>query len=72
MNPLFNAFGGGRGLPSQAQNFVKQFRQFAQGMSGDPRQQVQQMLNSGKVSQAQYNQAVSLANQIAPMMGIKK
>ena len=35
-----------------------------------PGQQIQQMLNSGRVSQAQYNQAVQQAQQLARMLGI--
>jgi hypothetical protein len=49
---------------SQLQNFMSTFR-------GDPRQQVQQLLNSGKVSQQQYNQAVQTANQLARLFNLK-
>lgn len=52
-------------------NILQRFQQFQQMFKGDPRQQVQQLLNSGKVSQAQYNQAVQMANQLARMMGGK-
>lgn len=48
---------------SQLQNFKNNFK-------GDPQQQIQQMLNSGRVTQAQYDNAVKQANQIAKMMGI--
>ena len=77
MNPLFNQLGGSaQFMPPQMQNmfqqFYQQFQQFAKGIRGDPRQQAQQMLNSGKISQAKYNQAVSMTNQIAPIFGIKK
>jgi len=34
----------------------------------DPNQQIQQMLNSGRVSQEQYNNAVRRAQQIMQMM----
>ena len=61
-NPLFQQMNGG---------IMQRFQQFQQMFKGDPRQQVQQMLNSGKVSQAQYNQAVQMANQFARMMGMK-
>ena len=50
---------------------MQRFQQFSQMFRGDPKQQVQQMLNSGKVSQAQYNQAVQMANQLQRMMGIR-
>ena len=39
-------------------NLFQRFQQFRQMFRGDPRQQVQNLLNSGKVSQAQYNNAV--------------
>lgn len=45
-------------------NFITRFNQFKQMFSGDPRQQIQQMMNSGKISQAQYNNAVQQANQL--------
>ena len=35
---------------------------------GDPNQMIQQMLNSGRISQAQYNSAVSKAQQIMRML----
>ena len=43
---------------------MQQFNQFRQMFQGDPRQQVQQMLKSGKVTQEQYNQAVQMAQQV--------
>ena len=61
-NPLFNMMGGQNGI-------LQRFQQFQQMFRGDPRQQIQQMLNSGKVSQAQYNQAVQMAQQLQRMMG---
>lgn len=49
-------------------NFINQFNQFRQMFSGDPRAQIQQMMNSGKISQAQYDQAVQQANQLYKMI----
>lgn len=64
-NPLFNMMGG-----NQIQNpMLQQLMQFKNNFKGDPRAQVQQMLNSGKVSQAQYDRAVQMANQLQKMMG---
>lgn len=40
------------------------FQQFKSGYRGDARQQIQQMLNSGQITQAQYNQAVQMANEL--------
>jgi len=64
-NPLFNLMG------SQNNPLMARLQQFQRTIQGDPRQQVQQMLNSGRVSQAQYNQAVQMANQLARTLGIK-
>ena len=66
-NPLYQMIG-----PSNPMNtMLQRFQQFRQTFQGDPRQQVQQLLNSGRVSQQQYNQAVQMANQFAKMLGGK-
>jgi len=70
MNPLFNMLGG-NAVPPQMQNLMAQFQQFRNTFKGDPRQQVQQMLNSGRISQNDYNSAVTAANQLASILGIR-
>ena len=66
MNPLYQSF------QKQSQpNIIQQFNQFRQNFKGDPRQQVQQLLNSGRVSQEQYNRAVKMANQFQQMLNMK-
>lgn len=55
-------------MPNNMANFMNQLQQFRRTFQGDPRQQIQQMLNSGKVTQAQYNQAVQQANQMMQML----
>lgn len=59
-NPLFGMM--------QPNGMMQRFQQFQQMFKGDPRQQVQQLLNSGKVSQQQYNQAVQMAQQFQRML----
>ena len=49
---------------------MQRFQQFQRTITGDPRQQVQQLLNSGRVNQTQYNQAVQMANQLQKMLGL--
>ena len=66
-NPLFGMMQN----QTPMNGMMQRFQQFQQMFRGDPKQQVQQMLNSGKVSQAQYNQAVQMANQLQRMMGIR-
>ena len=67
MNPLYNEMGNNN-VPN---NFMSRFQQFRQNFKGNPQEQVQQMLNSGKVSQAQYNRAVQMAQQFQRMVGGK-
>lgn len=64
MNPLYQQMNQG------GNDIVSRFRQFQQMFKGDPQQQVQQLLNSGRISQEQYNAAVQKANALAKMMGM--
>lgn len=71
-NPLFSMFGGMNQMPNNSMmNLVQQFMQFKQNFNGDPKQQIQNLLNSGKVTQEQYNRAVQMAQQLQRMMGGK-
>ena len=65
-NPLFCMMNQ---VPMTMNPLMQKLQQFSQMFRGDPRQQVEQMLRSGKVSQAQYNQAVQMAQQFQRMMG---
>lgn len=67
-NPLFQQMGQGQ-MPGGLQQMMQKFQQFQQTFRGDPRQQIQQMLNSGRVTQDQYNQAVQVAQQLQKLMG---
>ena len=49
------------------QNFMTQFNQFRQGFQGNPQQQVQQLLDSGKMTQQQFNELQAAAKQIQSM-----
>lgn len=55
----------------QQNNLLQRFQQFKQSFHGDPKQQVQQLLNSGRVSQEQYNKAVQMAQQFQQMLNFK-
>lgn len=67
MNPLFNILGGGQQNGGFAQ-LVQQFNQFRQTFAGDPRQKVQELLNSGQMSQAQYNQLAGMATELEKLL----
>lgn len=47
--------------------FMQQLNQL-KSRGGDPNQMIQQMMNSGRVSQAQYDNAVKMAQQIQQML----
>ena len=47
---------------------IQQFRQFAQTIQGDPKQQVEQLLQSGRMSQQQFNQLQKEATEFQNML----
>lgn len=67
VNPLFNVLQGNAQMMPQ-NGLLAQFERFRAMFKGDPKAQIQQMLNSGQITQAQYNQAVQMANQFAQML----
>lgn len=69
MNPLFEQMQNNQG--GGTNGMLQRFQKFRQNFHGDPQQQVQQLLNSGRVSQQQYNQAVQMAQQFQRMFGGK-
>lgn len=58
-SPLFNQLN-----PMPQNNIIQQFMEFRKNFTGDPKQMVQNMLNTGKISQTQLNQYANQANQI--------
>ena len=63
MNPFFNAMGG-----NKQTNMMQQFQQFMNQMKGkDPNAVIQDMMQSGKITQDQYNQARQQAQQMQGM-----
>lgn len=66
-NSLFNQFGnqppnnGLMQIMAQAQNLQKTF-------NGNPKEEVERLLNSGQMSQDQFNRFAQMANQIRAMM----
>ena len=61
-NSLFNDFN--QNPMSQMGNFINQFNQFRQTFMGNPEAQVKQLLQSGQMSQAQFEQLAQTANQL--------
>ena len=63
-NPFFGALGGGNGF----MQMMQQFRQFKANFHGDPKAEVEKLLQSGKLSQAQLNQLQQIAKQFQSLM----
>lgn len=62
-NPLYSALGGGNQNP-----MIQQFTQFMNQMKGkDPNQLINEMVSSGKLSQAQLDQVQKQAQQMQGM-----
>ena len=67
-NPLFNALGGGMPQGNGPMQMMQQFMQFKQNFKGDPKAEVQKMLQSGKISQQQLNQVQQMAGQFQNLL----
>lgn len=68
-NPLYQTLGGKTPtLPNMGnmQNFMTQLQQFQKTFTGNPRQQVQELLNSGKMTQNQFTQLQNTVMQMFP------
>lgn len=69
ISSLFNMFGKQQPqMNNGLLNLVNQFNQFKRNFNGDPRQQVQQLLDSGKMTQQQFNQLSQAATQFQQML----
>lgn len=62
-NPLYGQFGNQNQMNPMMQ-LINDARQLKQTFQGDPRQTVQQLVASGRMSQQQFNQYAQIANQL--------
>lgn len=63
-NPIFEQ------MNTNGSNAIMQrVQQLKQQIGGDPNQHIQNLLNSGKVTQEQYNRAVQMANKMRGLFG---
>ena len=67
-NPLYESFGVQETSVSQ---IIKQAKELKKNLSVNPRDEVQRLLNSGQMSQQQFNQYSQIAQQIVQSMGNK-
>lgn len=68
-NPIFNLLGGNTGgnFPP-FMRMMQQFQQFRANFQGDPKAEVQKLLQSGKLTQEQLNQLQAMATQLQKML----
>ena len=66
-NPLFNQYGNRPNNPFS--QIVRDARQLRQTFKGSPKEEVQRLLDSGAMSQAQFNQFSQIAQQVVQFMG---
>ena len=60
-NSIYNLF-------NHQNSMLAQFLQFKNNFKGDPKQQVQELLNSGKMSQKQFNRLSQMANEMQSLL----
>ena len=60
-NPLF--------IMQNKNQFFQRLQQL-KSIGGDPEQRIREMLNSGKITQADYNRAVEKAQQLKQLFGL--
>ena len=65
-NSIYNQLGG---MPNNP--MLQRLMDFKKTIGGNPQQIVQNMLNSGRISQAQMNQYIQQANEIYKAFGGK-
>ena len=61
-NPLYNALGGHQMNPMA--QLVADAKRLQQNMTGNPKQMVEELVKSGRMSQQDFNNYAQIANQI--------
>ena len=51
-------------------NVLEQFNQFRQTFRGDPKAEIDRLINSGQITQAQLNDAQRQAQELAKLLGM--
>ena len=65
-NPLFNQFGNNQQNPIQ--NIMGEIENFKKMFNGDPKKEVEKLLQSGQMTQQQFNQLSQMANNILSIL----
>lgn len=65
-NPLYNAMG----IQSNPMtDLIRQAKQFKNQFNGNPRQEVERLLQTGQMSQSDFNRFSQIAQQVVQAMG---
>lgn len=68
-NPLYNALNGNQQTVNNGfSNFMSEFQRLQQTVK-NPKQEVERLLQSGAMSQNDFNRFGQMANQVVQMMG---
>lgn len=65
-NPLYNNFSN---QSNPMADLIRQAKDFKRQFNGNPRQEVERLLQTGRMSQQQFNQFSQMAQQIVRAMG---
>ena len=65
-NPLYQAM---RNQSNPMADLIRQAKEFKKSFNGNPKEEVQRLLNSGQMSQQQFNQLSQIAHQVVQAMG---
>lgn len=65
-NPLFNAMGN---QSNPMADIIRQAKDFRKQFTGNPRDEVQRLLNTGAMSQQEFNRLSQMAQQVVQAMG---
>lgn len=66
MGSIYNDFKPNQ--TNQMSNFINQFNQFRSAFTGNPEQRVKQLLQTGQMTQEQFNQFAETANQLRSLL----
>ena len=60
-NSLYNAFGP----KNNVNQIINEINNFKNNFKGDPKAEVEKLMQSGKLSQAQFNEYAQIANELS-------
>ena len=65
-NPLYDNFGN---QPNPMADIIRQARDFKKQFAGNPKQEVERLLQTGRMSQQDFNRLSQIAQQVVQAMG---